>query len=48
MIKRLICLPIYALFVAAWMTGVVPITYWLITGKDFANLISKIDNIWNQ
>lgn len=46
MIKRLfIKFPLYTLFYLNCSLLVIPILYWIITGKDYGNLLYKIEGL---
>lgn len=46
MLKRLfIKLPLYILFFAVIITGIIPLIYWIITGNGIDHLYDKIDDL---
>ena len=46
MLKRLfVKLPLYVLFFASFVTLVVPVAYWVFTGRDYTLLMGRIENL---
>jgi hypothetical protein len=43
MIKRLLKLPLYMLWLILAMTIIIPIGYWVVTGEDFLDFKYRID-----
>ena len=45
-LKRLfVKLPLYILFFALILTGIVPLAYWLITGNDPSDFLMDIEDV---
>ena len=44
MIKRLLKIPLYVLWLLLGFTVVIPVLYWVVTGEDYSDIQDLISN----